>query len=99
MMPDMDGCETCKRLKRIHALTQIAIMFVTTLSETDKQLYGLELGAVDYVTKPYVASLFRSRVRTHVSLYRHRMQLERVALAGVCAGIAPKTGFFYREFG
>jgi PleD family two-component response regulator len=68
MMPDMDGYETCKRLKAIASMVQTPIIFVTTLGETDSQLRGLELGAVDYITKPYAASLVRSRVRTHVSL-------------------------------
>jgi putative two-component system response regulator len=78
MMPDLDGYETCKRLKTIPALAQTPIMFVTTLSETDNQLHGLELGAVDYITKPYVASLVRSRVSSHVSLFRHVTQLEKM---------------------
>jgi putative two-component system response regulator len=78
MMPGMDGYETCKRLKAMPSLAQIPIMFVTTLGETDSQLRGLELGAVDYITKPYVASLVKSRVRTHVSLYHHCTRLQEM---------------------
>jgi putative two-component system response regulator len=78
MMPGMDGYETCRRLKAIPSVAETPIIFVTTLGETDNQLQGLELGAVDYITKPYVASLVRSRVRTHVSLYRHCTQLQRM---------------------
>jgi putative two-component system response regulator len=78
MMPGMDGYETCRRLKAIPSLAQTPIMFVTTLGETDSQLRGLELGAVDYITKPYVASLVKSRVRTHVSLYHHSARLEEM---------------------
>jgi putative two-component system response regulator len=78
MMPGMDGYETCRRLKAIPTVCETPIIFVTTLGETDNQLQGLELGAVDYITKPYVASLVRSRVRTHVSLYRHCTQLQRM---------------------
>ncbi len=78
MMPEMDGYETCKRLKEIPGTTDVPVIFVTTLSETDSQLRGLELGAVDYITKPYAASLVRSRVRTHVSLYRHRTKLQEI---------------------
>jgi putative two-component system response regulator len=80
MMPDMDGYETCKRLKAISSLAQTPIIFVTTLGETDSQLRGLELGAVDYITKPFAASLVKSRVRTHVSLYRHCTQLQHMVL-------------------
>ena len=80
MMPDMDGYETCQRLKAISSLAQTPIIFVTTLGETDSQLRGLELGAVDYITKPFAASLVKSRVRTHVSLYRHCTQLQHMVL-------------------
>jgi len=78
MMPGMDGYETCKRLKAIASIAQTPIIFVTTLGETDSQLKGLELGAVDYITKPFAASLVKSRVRTHVSLYRHCTQLQNM---------------------
>ncbi len=80
MMPGMDGYETCKRLKAIESLAQTPVIFVTTLGETDSQLRGLELGAVDYITKPYAAALVRSRVRTHVSLYRHCTQLQNMVM-------------------
>ncbi len=76
MMPEMDGYETCRRLKLNANTANVPVIFVTTLSETDSQLKGLELGAVDYITKPYTASLVRSRVRTHVSLHRHNEQLK-----------------------
>ncbi len=78
MMPEIDGYETCKRLKALRETADVPIIFVTTLNETDSQLKGLELGAVDYITKPYAASLVRSRVRTQVSLYRHRTKLQEM---------------------
>jgi len=76
MMPEMDGYETCRRLKLNPSTANVPVIFVTTLSETDSQLKGLELGAVDYITKPYTASLVRSRVKTHVSLHRHNRALK-----------------------
>ncbi len=76
MMPEMDGYETCRRLKLNANTASVPVIFVTTLSETDSQLKGLELGAVDYITKPYTASLVRSRVKTHVSLHRHNLALK-----------------------
>jgi len=75
MMPELDGYETCRRLKQKPRTANIPIIFLTTLSESDSQLKGLELGAVDYITKPFAAPLVRSRVRTHVSLHRHQMEL------------------------
>jgi putative two-component system response regulator len=76
MMPDMDGYEVCRRLRENPATASIPIIFVTTLSDAGSEARGLELGAVDYITKPYVPSLVRSRVKTHVTLHRHSLSLE-----------------------
>jgi putative two-component system response regulator len=78
MMPEMDGYETCRRLKEKPSTANVPVIFVTTLAETDSQLHGLDLGAVDYITKPYTASLVRSRVRTHVALHRHNEELKEL---------------------
>jgi putative two-component system response regulator len=76
MMPGMDGYEVCRRLKSSASTAQIPVIFVTTLSDAPSEERGLSLGAVDYVSKPYVASLVRSRVGTHVALHRHQRSLE-----------------------
>jgi len=76
MMPDLDGYEVCRRLKLNPATTRIPVIFVTTLSDPASEERGLELGAVDYVTKPYAPGLVRSRVRTHVALHRQNQALE-----------------------
>lgn len=78
MMPELDGYETCRRLKQNASTALIPVVFLTTLSETDSQLKGLDLGAVDFITKPFAAALVRSRVRSHVALYRHRVELTRL---------------------
>ena len=65
-------------LKSNASTANVPVIFVTTLSETDSQLKGLELGAVDYITKPYTASLVRSRVKTHVALHRHSEELKEL---------------------
>jgi putative two-component system response regulator len=76
MMPAMTGFEVCKRLKEMPATAKIPVIFTTTLSDVGSESQGLELGAVDYVTKPYVPSLVRSRVRTHVALHHQNLALE-----------------------
>ncbi len=76
MMPDMDGYETCQKLKANPATRNIPVVFVTTMAETDAQVKGLAVGAVDYITKPYNPTLVQSRVRTQVALYRHHVHLE-----------------------
>jgi putative two-component system response regulator len=81
MMPDMSGYEVCRRLKADYTTSHIPVIFVTTLSNTENEGQGLDLGAVDYVTKPYVPSLLRTRVRTHVSLHRQQIILEQIVKA------------------
>ncbi|HET9953387.1 MAG TPA: two-component system response regulator [Polyangiaceae bacterium] len=76
MMPGMDGYEVCRRLKSRPSTAKIPVIFVTTLSDVGSETRGLDLGAVDYVTKPYVPSLVRSRVRTHVTLHQNNQRLE-----------------------
>lgn len=78
MMPDMSGYEVCRRIKADPRLVQIPIVFATTLSDPDSEARGLELGAVDYVTKPYVPALLRSRIRTHIALFKQQLVLEQL---------------------
>lgn len=60
MMPEMDGYEVCKRLKRDFKTRDIPVIFLTALSEMDAEKRGLELGAVDYITKP-ISPIIRNR--------------------------------------
>ena len=78
MMPDLDGYQVCERLKADPKTAAIPVVFVTTLSHVGSEARGIELGAVDYITKPYVASLVRARIRTHIALYRQNQALERL---------------------
>ncbi len=70
MMPGMTGHEVCTQLKGDPALQHIPVIFVTALSEETDEMRGFELGAVDYITKPYGAAIVKARVRTHLSLVR-----------------------------
>jgi putative two-component system response regulator len=76
MMPGMTGFEVCRRLKANPVTARVPVIFMTTLSDVGSEARGLELGAVDYITKPYVPSLVRSRVRTHVALHHQNRALE-----------------------
>jgi putative two-component system response regulator len=78
MMPGMDGYEVCRRLKEDSATRAIPVIFVTTLSDVASESQGLAMGAADYVTKPYVPELVRSRVRTHIALSHQSIALERL---------------------
>ncbi len=79
IMPNMDGFETCRRLKQDPALSDIPVIFMTGLSETEDIVKGLEAGGVDYVTKPINAPELIARMKVHLSNAR-MTQSARVAL-------------------
>ncbi len=68
MMPGIDGFETCVRLKANPETQDIPVIFMTALSDTDKKVKGLSLGAVDYITKPFEYEEVRARVRVHLKV-------------------------------
>lgn len=78
MMPGINGYEVCKRLKEDVRTASIPVIFVTALSEAEDESRGLELGAVDYITKPFQPAIVKARVRNHVELKRHRDELEHL---------------------
>jgi DNA-binding response OmpR family regulator len=67
MMPGMDGFETCRRLKRDTGLSNVPVIFMTGLAETEHIVGGLEAGGVDYVTKPIVIEEMLARIRVHLA--------------------------------
>ena len=76
MMPEMDGFEVCRRLKADKKSHDIPVIFITALNETEDEARGFELGAVDYITKPFNADIVEARVHTHLELKTHRDHLE-----------------------
>ncbi len=68
MMPEMDGYEVCRRLKADPATRDIPVVFLTAKSDVEDERYGLDLGAVDYITKPISPPIVLSRVRNHLRL-------------------------------
>jgi CheY-like chemotaxis protein len=72
MMPEMDGFEACRRIKEIPALKEIPIILLTAKTETDDIVRGFEMGAVDYLTKPFNPRELAVRVQTHIELKRAR---------------------------
>jgi DNA-binding response OmpR family regulator/DNA-binding CsgD family transcriptional regulator len=67
IMPGMDGFETCRRLKRDAGLSNVPVIFMTGLAETEHIVRGLEAGGVDYVTKPSVIEEMLARIRVHLA--------------------------------
>ena len=75
VMPNMDGFKVCKKLKNNPNYCQIPIIFLTILENQKDMIKGLELGAVDYVTKPFEAKVLKARVDTHVRLKKYQDDL------------------------
>jgi DNA-binding response OmpR family regulator len=76
MMPELDGFGTCERLKADPATRDIPIIFLTAKVETEDIVHGFELGAVDYVTKPFNATELLARVHTHLEIQRLQRELQ-----------------------
>ena len=70
MMPDIDGYEVCRILKADEKTSHIPIIFLTAKTEVDDETHGLEMGAVDYITKPISPPIVLARVKTHLTLKR-----------------------------
>lgn len=77
MMPEMDGYEVCRRLKADYTTRHIPVIFTTAKIAVEDELRGLDVGAVDYITKPISPPIVRARVRTHLALYDQNRELER----------------------
>lgn len=76
MMPNLDGFETCRRLKKKLTTQDIPIIFMTALSDTVNKITGFELGAVDYITKPFQQVEVLARINVHLTLRKLQQQLE-----------------------
>jgi putative two-component system response regulator len=77
MMPGIDGYEVCRRLKADERWAKIPVIFLTAMTEIENKTRGFQLGAVDYVTKPFEVLEVQARVQTHLSLVLARRQLEQ----------------------
>ena len=77
MMPGMDGYEVCARLKADPLTAPIPVIFITAKAEVSDERRGLELGAVDYITKPISPPIVQARVHTQLALYDQNRELER----------------------
>ena len=72
MMPDMDGFTVCQRLRSDPVTRDLAIIFLSSLQDASDRVRGLDLGAVDFITKPFDPVEVRARVRRHVQLQEER---------------------------
>ena len=75
LMPEIDGFETCRRLKAKPTTREIPVIFLTALSETVNKVQGFKLGGVDYITKPSEQEEVLARIQTHLNLQKMRHTL------------------------
>ncbi|MBF0118903.1 MAG: response regulator [Desulfobacterales bacterium] len=78
MLPGIDGYELCKILKSDSNTKNIPIIFTTSKNDINDIVKGFEVGAVDYITKPYRPVIVRARVKTHLELKKNQDQLEKI---------------------
>jgi DNA-binding response OmpR family regulator/DNA-binding CsgD family transcriptional regulator len=78
LMPKLDGYEVCRLLKADPQTAGIPVIFLTARTDTESIVKGFELGASDYVTKPFNESELLARVKTHLELKQHRDHLEQM---------------------
>lgn len=79
IMPNKNGYEVCKELKADSTTKNIPIIFITAMDEEKDETRGLELGAVDYITKPFSLPIVIARLRTHLELKHNRDILENLS--------------------
>lgn len=79
VMPGLDGYEVCRRLKAHSKSAHIPVVFLTAHWETAEEAKGLELGAVDYIRKPFSPPIIRARIRNHLELKKTRDILENLS--------------------
>ncbi len=92
-MPGMDGYAICRILKEGSNTSNIPIIFVTAVEGSQAETKGFELGAVDYITKPYSTPVVRARVKTHVQLKKQMKLFENMAFLDGLTGIANRRQF------
>ncbi len=76
MMPDIDGFEVCRRLKKNSVTNKITIIFVTAKNTKIDEELGLTLGAVDYISKPFVLAIVKARIQNHILLKKRAELIE-----------------------
>lgn len=77
LMPGIDGFETCRQIKTRTATADIPIIFMTAVSDTIDKVKGFDLGAVDYITKPFQHEEVLARVETQLTLQRLKKRLQK----------------------
>jgi len=93
VMPEMDGFTLLKKLQEEIITQSVPVILITSLADAVNEQHGLILGAVDYITKPYLPLIVKARVNTHVKLYRYRKQVEEQSMTDQLTGVANRRRY------
>jgi len=88
IMPDMNGFDVISKMKKDNATKNIPVIFITGISENDNESEGLSIGAVDYIRKPFDATIVTLRVRHQIQMVNLRRELEHAARSSEMASRA-----------
>ncbi|MBT4836620.1 MAG: response regulator [Methylococcales bacterium] len=78
IMPEMDGYEVCQTIKNNSLTKDIPIIFITAKDHIEDESFGLKMGAIDYITKPFNLSIVKQRIQNHISCQEHQKALQEV---------------------
>ncbi len=93
VMPGMDGFTLLKKLQEEIITQNVPVILISSLSDVMHEQQGLVLGAVDYVTKPFIPPIVEARVNTHVKLYQYRKQIEQQSMTDQLTGVANRRRY------
>jgi len=93
IMPGMDGFNLLRKLQEEVITQHTPVILITSLRDAEHEEWGLVLGAVDYITKPYHPHIVRARVNTHIKLYHYRQEIERQALVDPMTGVLNRRSY------
>lgn len=79
IMSGIDGYEVCKQLKHSERSHHISVIFITSQSSENDEIRGFEVGAVDYITKPFSAPIVKARIKTHLEIKELREHFVKIS--------------------
>ena len=96
IMPIMDGYEVIAALKKSDISRNIPVIFITGLSDSDDEMKGLDLGAEDYITKPFKDAIVKLRVRNQIKMVNQMRAIERLSMTDQLTDMANRRSFNQR---
>ncbi len=93
VMPEMDGFGLLRKLQEEVVTQHTPVILITSLRDVEHEEWGLTLGAVDYITKPYHPHIVRARVNTHIKLYHYWQQIEQQAMVDPLTGVSNRRSY------